>query len=227
MKKIVVLLLCLFSFSCLAQSNTTDTLKQLNRISYKLLMTQKEPKEALGDSIINTPAYNFKFRTLKGDSIQLSDLKGKVVLMSAFFAICSPCLKELVVLEKLANEYENRDIVFLDISIVDTPATLDTMRLHIVDKWKWVSPTIYDKIIFVAASQDGEGQDGYQPRHLNSKKYINETRDILEKEYTVQSVPVTFFIDKKGIIRFISRSFYEEYDYYTFYKNEIENLLKE
>ena len=222
-KAFLILLINLITLSAFCQENN---LKEISRKNYRSIMADKDEKLATGDSILNTVAHDFKFKTLKGDSIQLSTLKGKVVVMSAFFAVCYPCLKELVILEKLANEYENENVVFLDISIVDTPEILEKMKSHIVDKWKWVDASIYDKIIFVAASQDGEGQDGYQPRHLNSEKYKNETREFLEKKYTVVSVPVTFFIDKEGIIRFISRSFYEEYDYYTFYKSEIDALLK-
>lgn len=50
---------------------------------------------------------------LAGNTINLSDLKGKVVVLSFWFIKCKPCIKEMLELNRLKQEFENKEVVFL------------------------------------------------------------------------------------------------------------------
>jgi tetratricopeptide (TPR) repeat protein len=69
------------------------------------------------------PAPDFALATLKGESIQLSKLQGKVVMIDFWATWCGPCVSELPNLAKLYDKYsKNPKVVFLSID-TNEPAT--------------------------------------------------------------------------------------------------------
>ncbi|MCP4443604.1 MAG: TlpA family protein disulfide reductase [Aureispira sp.] len=54
--------------------------------------------------------------TLDGKTLQLSKLKGKVVLLSFWFMACKPCITEIPSLTELQSKYGEKDFVLLAIS---------------------------------------------------------------------------------------------------------------
>jgi thiol-disulfide isomerase/thioredoxin len=63
------------------------------------------------------PAPNFTVTNLAGKTFQLLDLNGKVVYLDIWATWCGPCLKEIPAMEKLIDEMEGEDVVFLSISV--------------------------------------------------------------------------------------------------------------
>lgn len=55
----------------------------------------------------------FEKKDLAGDVINLGDLKGKVIVLSFWFIKCKPCIKEMPELNRLKQEYQNKEVVFL------------------------------------------------------------------------------------------------------------------
>jgi len=58
-------------------------------------------------------AIDFNTVTLNGEELNLSALKGKVVVLNFWFTTCMPCLKEIPELNKLAASYEADEVVFI------------------------------------------------------------------------------------------------------------------
>jgi peroxiredoxin len=68
---------------------------------------------------------DFTLTDLDGKSWTLKALKGKVVLVNFWATWCPPCRKEIPDLEKLYNEFKNRDFVVLGVADDDLPKLKD------------------------------------------------------------------------------------------------------
>jgi cytochrome c biogenesis protein CcmG/thiol:disulfide interchange protein DsbE len=80
-----------------------------------LQRTQQGPVR-VGDHVSN-----FNLTTFEGDQINLSDLKGKVVVLNFWASWCKPCEQEAADLEAAWRYYQPRgDVVFLGVDYVDT-----------------------------------------------------------------------------------------------------------
>lgn len=59
------------------------------------------------------PAPDFQVQTLDGRKMRLSELRGKVVVLNFWFIGCGPCRVEIPSLNKLVEEFESRNVVFI------------------------------------------------------------------------------------------------------------------
>ncbi|HSF88774.1 MAG TPA: TlpA disulfide reductase family protein [Saprospiraceae bacterium] len=71
------------------------------------------------------PAPDFTCLDQHGEKVSLSDFKGKVVYMDVWATWCGPCRSEIPSAQKLIEDFEGEDVVFLCISVDDD-----------VDAWK-------------------------------------------------------------------------------------------
>ncbi|HMP98926.1 MAG TPA: TlpA disulfide reductase family protein [Cyclobacteriaceae bacterium] len=63
---------------------------------------------------------DFKFVTLKDEEVKLSDLRGKLVYIDVWATWCGPCIAEHPNWNKMMDEYKDKDIAFVSISIDDS-----------------------------------------------------------------------------------------------------------
>ena len=75
------------------------------------------------------PAYDFKLNLLQSNNndslINLSSLKGSVVLINFWATWCGPCIAEIPEFNQLYDKYKNQNFEILSISISDTQNQLD------------------------------------------------------------------------------------------------------
>ena|SRR5437868_11623551 len=62
-------------------------------------------------------APEFSLPSLKGSTVVLSQLRGRVVLVDFWAQWCEPCKKELPQLDRLAKEYAPKGVVVLTVNI--------------------------------------------------------------------------------------------------------------
>ena len=73
----------------------------------------------------DTQAPEWTLPTLKGDSISLADLRGKVVLVDFFYRKCAPCGAAMPVLQRLHEKYKDQGLVVIGIDPIDDPVKDD------------------------------------------------------------------------------------------------------
>jgi peroxiredoxin len=87
----------------------TDEMKQKLDDQYN-----KERQSA--EALLNKPAPDFELNDLQGNRWSLKDLRGKIVVLNFWFTSCPPCIQEMPELNKLVQEYGNKDVVFLGLT---------------------------------------------------------------------------------------------------------------
>jgi peroxiredoxin len=65
------------------------------------------------ESLLGCKVPDFTVKTIKGESISLAELNGKVVVINFWFTSCAPCIAEMPALNKLVEEFKDSDVVFI------------------------------------------------------------------------------------------------------------------
>ncbi len=77
--------------------------------------------EPLGAQV-GEPAPDFKLENLDGQSVSLSDLRGKPVLLNFWTTWCDPCRAEMPYLQQVYEEWSGKGLVVLAINIGESPS---------------------------------------------------------------------------------------------------------
>jgi peroxiredoxin len=127
--------------------------------------------------------------TISGDTIEMNELKGKVVVINFWSIDCRPCIAELPGLNKLVKDYKESNIVFLAI----TWEAVNRVRKDFQPKYKFdfvIVPDALNIIDKIAAS-------GYPTTYIIDRKGIikaawngGSTSDKAGEEYYQKSKPI-------------------------------------
>lgn len=79
---------------------------------------QKDEQEALRNRVKEgMPAPDITFQNEKGKTLHLDKLKGKITLIDFWASWCGPCRKEIPHVKKYYEEYKNKGVQFISVSI--------------------------------------------------------------------------------------------------------------
>lgn len=75
---------------------------------------------------VGQPAPDFKLQNPDGESISLSDFKGKPVLINFWASWCAPCVSEMSYLEEIYDEWSDKGLMLLAINNGESSATVES-----------------------------------------------------------------------------------------------------
>lgn len=117
------------------------------------------------------PAIDFELSDLEGNTVKLSDYKGKIVFVNFWATWCPPCKKEMPEFNEASKEFEqNGDAILLAVNLTTGGAQRETeekVRKFIDD-------------------------NGYTMKVL-----LDKTGRVAD-QYKIYSIPTTYVIDKDG-----------------------------
>ncbi len=128
---------------------------------------------------INDTAKDFTVQMINGESITLSDLKGKVVLLNFWATWCAPCLMEFHEMpNKILEPFKDEDFIFLPISRGETEEIVSKKMLQ------------------------------FKEKGIDFNVALDPDKNIWN-QYATKYIPKNFIIDKDGVIKFISTGNYK------------------
>ena len=143
------------------------------------------------------PAPNFILTDAKGDTVNLSTFKGKIVLLDFWATWCGGCKTEIPWFMEFDAKYKDHGLAVIGVSMDE-------------DGWKTVRP-------FLAQEKDPETGG-----HTAMKYPVVIGSESLAKQYNLTSMPMTLLIDRDGRIAVSHSGMVEKADW----ESKIRSLLK-
>lgn len=120
---------------------------------------------------IGNPAPEFSSKDTSGNTVRLSDFRGKYVLLEYWASWCVPCRQQSPHLIKMYETFKDKGFTIVQYSMDDANAGA-----------KWKAAIVTDKLVWTQLSD------------------LNGFESKASKLYGVQPIPDNFLIDPKGII---------------------------
>ena len=118
------LLFSAFLFTAFSFNSSAQTYQQqfalCNQRFSETTTSLPEKTEKINACLIETPAPKFKVKTIDGQEVELSALKGKIVVLNFWTTQCKSCVEQLNLLQKLTADNAGKDVVV--VSLVEEPA---------------------------------------------------------------------------------------------------------
>jgi thiol-disulfide isomerase/thioredoxin len=135
----------------------------------------------------NNTGEDFSFTTLDGETKQLSEYYGKVLVLDCMAVNCQPCMYQMFELKKISENYSKNDVTILSIDVWVSSGETASMLQDTLDTFKnQVNMT------------------------LNWTFGLDDAQGTIQNTYASEGVPTLYIFDKKGNI-YYSHVGYEPY----------------
>ena len=123
------------------------------------------------------PAIDFRMETVSGDTLQLSETLGKIVILQFMQWDCEACQSEVPVLNQIYEDYSRSEVEVWAISILhSSPEVLENLKVNFIDEFNPRYPILIDNVKYTSIP--------------------------VSQAYSVDRTPTTVIIDKEGYMRF-------------------------
>lgn len=78
------------------------------------------PDEPVGRAVLGRPAPPTQLIPYEGDTLDLSTLRGKPVVLNFWSSTCAPCVKEMPLLESVHQQLRD-EVTFVGVDVYETP----------------------------------------------------------------------------------------------------------
>lgn len=130
--------------------------------------------------MINIPAPAFSLTNLKGETVSLASLKGKIVILDYWATWCGPCVASFPGMQKALAKYSgNPNVVFLFVNTWQTEDNREKLVTDFITEKKYNFNVLYD-----------------------TKNAKDPSKFDVVSAYKVDGIPTKFVIDGEGNIRF-------------------------
>ncbi len=115
-------------------------------------------------------APDFELKTMAGNTVRLSDLRGQAVLVNLWATWCPPCRAEMQTLETVYNDYKDQGFTVLAVNMTSQ------------DTFENINPFITERNLPypILLDSNGEVAKAYQMKSLPSSFFINRDGTIHE-----------------------------------------------
>lgn len=100
-------------------------------------------QQRVGNAQVGEPAPDFTLPTLEGDTVSLSDYRGRPVLMNFWATWCAPCRREMPELVRVYNTHRDEGFVVLAVDLADQDS-IDDVRAF-VEEFDMTFPVLLDE----------------------------------------------------------------------------------
>ncbi len=138
----------------------------------------KKAQEKIAKELVNKPAPVFSLKSLDGNTVNLADLKGKVVVVDFWATWCGPCKASFPALQKVYEKYKsNPDIVILAVNTWESETGKEREKIvgQFIKENKYTFKVIYD---------------------------LEDRAKNFASQFGVEGIPTKFILDKEGKIQF-------------------------
>ena len=101
------------------------------------------------------PAPAFNVNSIDGKTFDSEKLKGKIVVLNLWFINCPNCVEEIKLLNKVVDEYRDKDVVFIGMATNDK-AKLESFLKKNPFKYHIVPKAMQTILSFGEPNKDGE-----------------------------------------------------------------------
>ncbi|WP_235441368.1 TlpA disulfide reductase family protein [Paenibacillus sp. IHB B 3415] len=112
--------------------------------SETIQITKSENKQLRTGILKGQLAPDFALTDLKGTTVQLSDFKGKIVLINFWATWCPPCQVEMPHMQNIFQDFKAKDVVILGVNMTLTEENLEVVQTF-VNEQQLTFPIVTDE----------------------------------------------------------------------------------